>query len=106
MSALVNLFAAALFVWGVSAPADARSAKPVRSFKHHNPCPATGKSKGACPGFVVDHIVPLCAGGRDHPENMQWQTRAESFEKDKEERRQCRQFSSRREVGMDKVDVR
>jgi len=23
---------------------------------------------------VVDHIVPLCAGGADAPSNMQWQT--------------------------------
>lgn len=37
-----------------------------------NPCPATGKHSGPCPGYQVDHIKPLCAGGRDHPDNMQW----------------------------------
>ncbi len=25
------------------------------------------------PGFVVDHILPLCAGGADAVSNMQWQ---------------------------------
>ncbi len=38
------------------------------------PCPATGRTRGACPGFVVDHIVPLKRGGADAPWNMQWQT--------------------------------
>jgi len=26
------------------------------------------------PGYVVDHVVPLCAGGADAPSNMQWQS--------------------------------
>jgi hypothetical protein len=26
----------------------------------------------ACPGYVVDHIMPLCAGGADDPANMMW----------------------------------
>jgi|SRR5882724_4342602 len=36
---------------------------------------ATGKSSGACAGYVIDHIVPLKRGGDDAPGNMQWQTR-------------------------------
>jgi hypothetical protein len=36
--------------------------------------PATGLSTGACPGYVIDHVVPLKRGGADSPENMQWQT--------------------------------
>jgi hypothetical protein len=39
---------------------------------------------------VVDHIVPLCAGGRDHPSNMQWQRAKEAKEKDKREAAECR----------------
>ena len=42
-------------------------------FVKTNPCPATAKTRGTCPGYVVDHVVPLCAGGRDHWTNMQWQ---------------------------------
>ena len=67
-----------------------RSAAAVAAFKRANPCPATGGSKGKCPGYVVDHIEPLCAGGADAPSNMQWQTVAEAKVKDREEVRQCR----------------
>ena|SRR5579859_1063938 len=41
------------------------------------------------PGYVVDHIVPLCAGGADASSNMQWQTVAEAKVKDRRERAQC-----------------
>src|SRR6267378_2196639 len=58
-------------------------------FAKSRPCPSTGQGRGACPGYVVDHIKPLCAGGRDHPSNMQWQTVAEAKIKDREERRMC-----------------
>ncbi len=42
------------------------------------------------PGYVVDHIVPLCAGGADDPSNMQWQDVGQAKRKDKSERDQCR----------------
>lgn len=60
-----------------------------RAFHRANPCPSTGSTKGACPGYVVDHIIPLCAGGADDPSNMQWQSREESHRKDAIERRMC-----------------
>lgn len=41
------------------------------------------------PGFVVDHVLPLCAGGPDTPANMQWQRRAESKVKDRYEVALC-----------------
>jgi len=40
-------------------------------------------------GYVVDHIVPLCAGGADAPSNMQWQTVEEAKVKDRQERALC-----------------
>lgn len=43
-------------------------------FQRLHPCPSTGSPRGACPGFEVDHIQPLCAGGRDEVTNMQWLT--------------------------------
>src|SRR3954467_119069 len=60
------------------------------AFMKQHPCPATGKARGACPGYVIDHIKPLYAGGADHPRNMQWQTVADAKVKDREERKLCR----------------
>lgn len=70
--------------------ADARSAAERMEFHRSNPCPSTGKTSGKCPGYVVDHIIPLCAGGADDPGNMQWQELQASKAKDKQEWRQCR----------------
>lgn len=67
-----------------------RSASERLAFIREHPCPSTGQRHGSCPGYVVDHIRPLCAGGPDHRSNMQWQTRADSLRKDKDERRECR----------------
>lgn len=41
----------------------------------------TGYPKGR-PGYVVDHIVPLAAGGCDVPANMAWQRADEGKAKD------------------------
>lgn len=54
---------------------------------HH--CPATGRPKGACPGWVVDHVIALACGGADAPANMQWQTVDDAKAKDKWERSGC-----------------
>ncbi len=49
----------------------------------------TGFPKGRR-GYVVDHIKPLCAGGLDSVENMQWQTLKDSYLKDIQERKYCK----------------
>lgn len=88
LRALLSILAAGLLSW----PPDsfARDLKQRTAFKRASHCPATGKPSGPCPGFVVDHIRPLCAGGLDHPSNMQWQTTADAKTKDRLEAQECR----------------
>jgi hypothetical protein len=62
-----------------------RSESARSTFQRLNPCPATGKATGRCPGYVIDHIVPLKRGGPDAPWNLQWQTKAEAKAKDRVE---------------------
>jgi len=71
-------------------PSHARSRDVPRQFQKEHPCPSTGRKWGACPGYVRDHIKPLCAGGADATWNMQWQTTKDARAKDYEERRECR----------------
>ncbi len=83
----------ALILLLLASPALARIQRKVAQraafvYVHH--CPSTGRGRGRCPGYVVDHIVPLCAGGPDRPSNMQWQTVEEAKKKDREERTICR----------------
>jgi hypothetical protein len=61
----------------------ARDPHAKETFRRSHPCPATGKTYGACPDWVVDHVRALKHGGLDDPSNMQWQTRAAAKEKDK-----------------------
>jgi hypothetical protein len=62
-----------------------RSPAARRQFQKANPCPSTGKATGKCPGYVIDHVVPLKRGGPDAPLNMQWQTLEAAKAKDKTE---------------------
>lgn len=61
-----------------------RSSKETLRFKR-----LTGYPKSR-PGYVVDHIVPLCACGADSVVNMQWQQADSSYVKDNWEREMCR----------------
>lgn len=73
----------------------ARNGVERRAFMRENPCPATGQQRGKCPGWIVDHIVPICAGGLDRRDNMQWQTVEDAKRKDRDERRECRKGSTK-----------
>ena len=68
---------------------ESRDPAQVALFRKTHACPSTGKFTGACPGWVVDHRYPLCAGGKDEPANMAWQDKTASFDKDRIERELC-----------------
>lgn len=91
---------------GASAPAYAATARNpaiVKQFKEATVCPSTGHkaTKGvassySCPGFVVDHGLPFCAGkyiGRDLDQvyNMSYQKydKSNSLKKDADEKVLC-----------------
>lgn len=62
-----------------------RSSTAKHQFQRSHPCPSTGSTSGACRGYVIDHVQALKHGGKDAPENMQWQTKAEAKVKDRVE---------------------
>ena len=66
-----------------------RSREVTREFQRKHPCPSTGRTSGACPGYRRDHIEPLACGGPDAVSNMQWQTIRDAKAKDRWERRAC-----------------
>jgi hypothetical protein len=67
-----------------------RDPKQRSAFYRLNPCPVTGKTRGSCPGYVIDHRTPLCMGGPDHPSNMQWLPTEDAKKKDRPLVAQCR----------------
>ena len=79
-----------LQAFGGSALGLDRSAGEVYRFRKGDLCPVTRHIKGTCPGYQVDHIEPLCAGGADHRANMQWLTVAEHRAKTRADVRRCR----------------
>jgi hypothetical protein len=67
-----------------------RSAAAILAFKRANACPSSGAHRGTCPGYVIDHVYPLCAGGADDAANMRYQSQEEARRKDRWERQLCR----------------
>lgn len=49
-----------------------RRADVLRAFRQLYPCPATGKTQGACEGWAIDHVIPLACGGCDAVANLTW----------------------------------
>ncbi len=62
-----------------------RSHKARAEFQQQDTCPSTGRHSGSCPGYVIDHVQALKHGGRDAPDNMQWQTVEAAKAKDRVE---------------------
>lgn len=76
-----------------------RSSLKIAQFKKVHPCPANGKISGPCPGWAIDHVIPLVCGGCDGIGNMQWlpnqiKSAAGVYPKDRwEQRVYCRSSS-------------
>ena len=49
-----------------------RSTAVLNAFKRAHPCPATGLTTGACPGWAANHTIPLACGGCDSVSNLDW----------------------------------
>lgn len=82
--ALLLLFTAAPLAAPCSGRTEGRrKTSVIRAFKK-----ATGYPNGR-PGYVVDHIVPLCACGSDATYNLQWQEYTVSRQKDAFELQMC-----------------
>ncbi len=62
-----------------------RNPQAKNQFRRGHPCPATGRTSGHCPGYVIDHVRALKHGGADDPSNMQWQTIEAAKAKDRVE---------------------
>lgn len=49
-----------------------RSVTVLHDYQKIHPCPSTGLTTGACPGWALDHVIPLACGGCDAIINLQW----------------------------------
>lgn len=49
-----------------------RNPDVIVQFRRAHPCPSTGRRSGPCPGWAVDHVIPLASCGCDAMLNLQW----------------------------------
>ncbi len=49
-----------------------RSKAVLREFAKIFPCPATLQPVPSCPGWAIDHTIPLAMGGCDSVINLSW----------------------------------
>jgi hypothetical protein len=90
---LPRLLAAAMSLVALCAATASAATRPSNAeimFRLDNPCPATGATRGACKGYVIDRVIPLVCGGAEAPENMRWATLAEAKAKARWDRIGCR----------------
>lgn len=91
-----RLVSAAVVVLVLTPPSYAveRSGAARAAFQRNSPCPANGHLRGPCPGYQVDHIIPLKCGGPDYMDNMQWLTIEDHKIKTASESLKCRKAKS------------
>lgn len=89
-AACASVCALTLLGAGVTAPhAASRPSNAEIYFRLENPCPATGRTRGECAGYVVDRVIPIVCGGAEDPANMRWITLAEAKAKARWEKIGC-----------------
>jgi hypothetical protein len=49
-----------------------RRADVLVAFERFHPCPVSNAKPGTCPGWQIDHVIPLACGGCDAVSNLQW----------------------------------
>lgn len=49
-----------------------RSQTVLKNFTAVFPCPSTLQNTSSCPGWAIDHTIPLASGGCDSPANLTW----------------------------------
>lgn len=103
MKRLILAVCMAVAALSANAAEEARNQTLIQQFKETHVCPSTGKmaTKGiarsyVCPGYVVDHGIPYCAGqyiGRsiDAMHNLSYQKHdaENSLKKDVDEKLLC-----------------
>lgn len=94
MHKLSSAIAIALMLTLGTAHALPRDKAQRAEFQRKNPCPSTGKTKGACPGYEVDHKRALMNNGADHPSNMQWSRKEDHKAKTKQDFAECKTSAS------------
>jgi pilus assembly protein FimV len=88
---LARLEAQARSAQARSAPAGKLRGTPAEvEFRKTHPCPSTSEPGEACSGYVVTHVVPLCAGGANEATNMQWLRLEEAIEQERLAQERCR----------------
>lgn len=92
---MINMRGAALILLAsallATPAAAAERSRAVRAeFQREHPCPSTGKTRGACPGYQADHIRSLCSGGTDSATNLQWLSEADHKAKTRKDVGLCR----------------
>lgn len=60
------------------------------AFVKQQACPSTKRHRLPCPGWQIDHVVPLKCKGKDATENMQWLTVEAHKAKTRREAKLCR----------------
>jgi hypothetical protein len=88
-NSVIVVIAIALAFPGPLSAREYRSREVTREFQREHPCPSTGQTSGACPGYRKDHVIPLACGGPDAVSNLQWQTVHDARAKDRWERKTC-----------------
>jgi len=66
-----------------------RSEAAKTAFVKMQACPATGLQRLPCPGFQIDHKVPLKCHGSDTPDNLQWLSTQAHKDKTRREAKHC-----------------